>query len=313
MPKAVSKQKIGVGFLALAVLTGAGMMWFIQSGPGVWTDNISNRNVSDTTADLGLSRKTRAHAAGLLSAFHGLDALPRLSNVICRGSAGRTGMPVIFSTEIDIATMQAGDFQVTTRSGTTITPYCASVLPATDPGELRTVLLMGRLRPADSDPPVSVEVTGHLFSIDGTLDFRGASVPVIPLEDGPSIVLAEGVADWTRVGHLGPRRVRGSLCPTDGIVQAVRVVWEGGITLEDGTEPSQAERDFYTITVEAADGNRRVVRPAALANLGDGDNNHMLCMDTTDRPISVSVPEGVLTDPNDDLNPATSVAVAPPR
>ncbi len=76
-------------------------------------------------------------------------------------------------------------------------------------------------------------------------------------------------------------------------------------------EPGEAERDLYKITVEAADGNRRDVTPAALANLSDGDNNHMLCMDTTDRPISVSFPEGIFTDPNDDLNPATGMPVAP--
>jgi hypothetical protein len=169
------------------------------------------------------------------------------------------------------------------------------------------------LGPAESDPPVRVDVVGHLQSIDGRLDFQGASVSVIPLEDGPSIVLAEVVEDWTLVGTLGPRRVRGSLCPTEGIVQAIRVTWEGGVTLKDGSEPGEAERDLYTITVEAPDGTRREVKPLALANLGDGDNNHMLCMDTTDRPISVYFPEGVFTDPNDDLNPATKVDVNPYR
>jgi hypothetical protein len=121
------------------------------------------------------------------------------------------------------------------------------------------------------------------------------------------------VEDWTLVGTLGPSRVRGSLCPTEGIVQAVRVVWEGGVTLENGNELAPADSELYTITVEAADGTRRDVKPAALANLGDGDNNHMLCMDTNDRPILVSFPEGIVTDPNDDLNPSTSAEVIPLR
>ncbi|MCA0873938.1 hypothetical protein LCL97_24195 [Seohaeicola saemankumensis] len=222
-------------------------------------------------------------------------------------------MPVIFSTEIDINTMQAGDFEVTTRSGQIGTMHCVSVLPATDPGELRTVLLIGDLGLSDSDPPVSVEIVGHLHSIDGTLDFRGAKVATVPLADGPSIAWAEIVEDWMRVGTLGPRRVRGSLCPEEGIVQAVRVAWEGGVTLQDGTEPGAAESDLYTITVETADGSRRDVKPTALADLGDGDNNHMLCLDTMDRPISVSFPEGILTDPNDDLNPATRIEINPVR
>ncbi len=313
MIKGIPKRTIIAGSLGVTAAISAGVVWFIMYGPGSWTDNISNRDLFDTTPDAGLPREMNGQSAKLLSAFHGLDALPRVSNVICRGSEGNTGMPVIFSTEIDIATMQAGDFKVTTRSGASGKMHCASVLPATDPGELRTVLLIGQLGPAESDPPVRVDVVGHLQSIDGILDFQGASVSVIPLEDGPSIVLAEVVEDWTLVGTLGPRRVRGSLCPTEGIVQAIRVTWEGGVTLKDGSEPGEAERDLYTITVEAADGTRREVKPLALANLGDGDNNHMLCMDTKDRPISVSFPEGVFTDPNDDLNPATKVDVTPYR
>lgn len=313
MLKGISKRTIIGGLVAVAAAIGASIIWFILYGPGVWAENISNRDLTDTTADAGLPRTVNGQSAELLSAFHGLDALPRISNAICRGSKGNTGMPVIFSTEIDIATMQAGDFQVTTRSGAIGTMHCASVLPATDPGELRTVLLIGQLGPADSDPPVRVDIVGHLHSIDGTLDFRGASVSVIPLENGPSITLAEIEEDWTLEGTLGPRSVRGSLCPTEGIVQAVRVTWQGGVTLEDGIELGEAERDLYTITVEAADGTRRDVKPAALANLGDGDNNHMLCMDTTDRPISVSFPEGILTDPNNDLNTATKVDVTPLR
>ncbi|NOD48665.1 hypothetical protein GS624_15225 [Ruegeria sp. HKCCD5849] len=311
MLKGISKRTtIGV-LVAVAAVIGVGVTWFILYGPGTWTGNISNRKLSDTTANASLPRQANGQSANLLSAFHGLDALPRLSNVICKGSKGYSGMPVIFSTEIDVATMQAGDFQVRTRSGEIGIMHCVSVLPATDPGELRTVLLIGRLGPSDTDPPVSVEIVGHLHSIDGSMDFRGASTPVIPLEDGPSIAWAEVVEDWTLVGTLGPPRVRGSLCQTEGIVQAVRVVWEGGVTLEDGTEPGEAERDLYAITVEAADGTRREVKPAELANLGDGDNNHMLCMDTKDQPISVSFPEGILTDPNGDLNPVTKVAITP--
>ncbi len=55
------------------------------------------------------------------------------------------------------------------------------------------------------------------------------------------------------------------------------------------------------------------LHPAALADLGDGDNNHMFCLDTKDRPILVSFPAGVLTDPNDDLNPETSVFLTKPN
>ena len=225
-----------------------------------------------------------------MSAFHGLDALPLLANVICRGSRGYGGMPVIFSTEIDLETMQAGDFRVVGQSGEAEPLHCVSVPPATDPGELRTVLLIGDLGPPDTDPPVSVEIVGHLTSMDGALDFRGATIAVTALAEGPTMILAEPVADWPLVGTLGPRRVRGSLCPEVGTLQAVRVTWAGGVTRADGSEAGEAERDLYTVTVEASDGTRREITPAALANLGDGDNNHMLCLDTTDKACLSGLP-----------------------
>lgn len=277
--------------------------------------DVTSVELTDTTADAALPRESGDQSAELLSAFFGLDnALPRLaSRAICRGASGKDGMPVIFSTEIDHMTMQAGDFRVTSASGATGDMHCVTLLPATDAGELRTVLLVGEFGNAETDPPVSVEIVGHLHSMDGTLDFRGARIDVTPLAAGPSLVMAE-IADPTAQDlGLGQRRTDGDDCPTDGIQQAVRVVWAGGVTLENGDEPGDAERDLYRVTVRAADGSEREVTPVALADLGDGDNNHLLCLDTADVPVEVSFPEGVFTDPNDDLNPATSVAVRPAR
>jgi hypothetical protein len=52
------------------------------------------------------------------------------------------------------------------------------------------------------------------------------------------------------------------------------------------------------------------VTPFALADLGDGDNNHLLCLDVRGEPLSVYFPAGYLYDPNEDtLNPETSIAV----
>jgi hypothetical protein len=221
-------------------------------------------------------------------------------------------MPVIFSTEIDHTTMQAGDFRSRPRPGASGEMLCVTLLPATDAGELRTVLLVGEFGAAETDPPVRSRSSGHLHSLDGTLDFRGAQVDVTPLAPGsePRDGRNRG---WVRAGHgawPAPHR-RGTIARPTASLQAVRVVWAGGVTLENGDEPGDAERDLYRVTVRAADGTQREITPVALADLGDGDNNHLLCLDTADTPISVSFPEGILTDPNDDLNPATSVAVRP--
>lgn len=62
--------------------------------------------------------RVAGRSANLLSAFFGLDnSLPIKANRICLGTTGLDGMPVIFSTEIDHDTLQAGDFRVTKDSG----------------------------------------------------------------------------------------------------------------------------------------------------------------------------------------------------
>ncbi len=268
---------------------------------------VTSSTLQDQTADTNLPSESDGRTARLISAFFGLDnALPRRANLICRGASGRDGMPVIFSTEIAVDTLQAGDFEVTTRSGLKGEMHCASFMPATDAGELRTVLLVGEFGSAATDPPVRVRVTGNVHALDGRLNFRGAEIEVTPLAPGPTIVLAEQVLRFDRSGSLSRQRTQGSTCPEDGVEQAVRVVWAGGVTLPGGGEPGQDVGELYRVTVETRDGTRREVVPHALADLGDGDNNHLLCLDTTDRPISVSFPAGILTDPNEDLNPATS-------
>lgn len=271
----------------------------------------------DTTPDSSLPREANSRSAELLSAFFGLDDnLPRTANVgICEGAGGADGMPVIFSTEIDPDTMQAGDFQITTASGKIGSLACATLNPAINEGELRTVLLTGDYGSADADPPVTVKIVGNLHSLDQTLNFKGAEVAVTPLEPGPSLVFAEVVPQesW----HLGRESDDswGSSdgCPTSGVAQVVRVAWAGGVTLENGDEPESGDSvgQLYKVMVESADGSTREVTPIALGDLHDGDNNHELCLDTDDPAVSVSFPAGIFTDPNDDLNPTTKIRVNP--
>jgi hypothetical protein len=219
-------------------------------------------------------------------------------------------MPVIFTDQVDIKTLEPGDFRVTTASGATGKVTCLTLAPADDPGELRTALLGGEYGSID-DQPVSVEIVGNVLSLDGTVNFKGARVAVTPLEDGPTIVWAEIVpeSDW----ELGKPATRlpwggGSRCPV-GTKQVVRVTWGGGVTKPAGGSAGEAERALYTVTTRRADGVVTSGAPFALADLGDGDNNHLLCLDTTDTVSAVSFPAGHLTDPRKDLNPATSYSL----
>ncbi len=250
---------------------------------------------------------SQSQSPRLLSAFFGLDnALPARANALSAGASGQDGMPVMLSRTIDPETLQPEDFTVVTRSGAEHRPIFVTLRPAQDPGENRTVLMIGEFGNAGDDPPVRVQVSGDLLS-DGTqgepVNFRGAKVEVTPLQAGPSLVWAEIVAKevWSQPS-------RGSSCPP-GTQQVVRATWAGGVRLPNRQEAGDAERALYRVTVRQGDGSTEDVTPAALADLGDNDNNHLLCLDTTSPATAVAFPAGHLVDPNGDLNPETQIEV----
>lgn len=247
--------------------------------------------------------------ARLLSAFFGLDdGLPFTANRLCLGAARRDGIPVVLSHTIDEQTLQKEDFQLITRSGATHRPFCVTLAPALDTGELRTVLLVGDFGDAVEDPAATVRIVADLLSdgaTGGPVNFRGTSVGVIPLAAGPSLVLAE-IVTASQLASSG--RKAGSTCPS-GVHQIVRATWTGGVRRPDGAEVGEAERLLYRVTVERPDGSRDDIIPDALADLGDHDNNHLLCLSGTDVAVGVFFPAGHVVDPNKDLNPATRVGV----
>ena len=273
-------------------------------------DNYSQ--IDTTVTDVSATAGPAASNAVLLSAFFGLDdALPLMaSRVICEGAAGKDGMPVVFSHELNVQTVQPGDFKITATSGSVGKVTCLTLAPADDPGELRTVLLIGQYG-SIHDQPETVEIVGNVLSKDNSLNFKGASVAVTPLENGPSLVAAEFVpqTEWM-LDHSGSALPfgGGTGCPT-GTRQVVRVTWEGGVTKPNGKDADAVERDLYEVTYELPTGSATTRAPFALADLGDGDNNHKLCLNSEDAVKAVSFPAGYLTDPRNDPNPATSVSL----
>ena len=79
--------------------------------------------------------------------------------------------------------------------------------------------------------------------------------------------------------------------------------------LPSGEEPGDTERALYRVILTHPDGSRDEVTPASLADLGDNDNNHFLCLDTTVPATAVAFPSGHLVDPNGDLNPDSQIGV----
>ena len=243
----------------------------------------------------------------LLSAFFGLDDSRQIAvrtALVCQGVSGRDGMPVIFSHEVDPDTLDPEDFRVTRASGEVGTIGCVTLRPADDVGELRTALVVGNYGSSE-DPPVSVEIVGDVMSLDGDLNFTGTTAPVIPLADGPTIVLAEDVPpNYWSLGSEGD-------CPRPGLRGIVRAVWVGGITKPGGDEIDENEMALYRVTLRQPDGTVVDITPMAVGDLGDNDNNHELCLDVEGEPLSVSFPAGFLTDPNEDLNTDTTISVSP--
>ncbi len=248
----------------------------------------------------------------LLSSFYGaVDAFPPQSNlIVCPGAAGNDGMPVVFSEELAFLP-HPDNFRITNETGVERPVDCLTFGPADDPGERRTVLLAGQFGDP-SDQPSKVEIVGDVWSKNFRTNFNGATVDVTELEAGPTMVLAQIVPrrQWdldvpaTALPFGG-----GSPCLEDGLVQIVRVTWNGGIVRPDRTEVGNEELVQYAVTLRRPNGTVTTVTPFAFGDLGDGDNNHELCLSERGRPLAVTFPEGFVVDPNNDLNPETSVLV----
>ena len=88
------------------------------------------------------------------------------------------------------------------------------------------------------------------------------------------------------------------------------MTWAGGVTKPSGEAADGAEARLYEVVIDEENGGKTIITPFALGDLGDGDNNHKLCLDRPETIRSVRFPAGHLTDPRDDLNPDTSVNIA---
>lgn len=304
-----------VSILALFVLliTGCERLEMVKQANKM-RDKSDSTQEDTTITDVVATEDENGRQAVLLSGFFGIDnGLPPIGNQgICRGAAGMDGMPVIFSHEVDVETLQAGDFKVTAESGAVGEILCVTPAPATDIGELRTILVVGELGSAE-DQPANVEIVGNILSKDGQLNFLGATTSVIGLEDGPTMEWSEVVPEsqW----ELGKAATPlpwggGSGCPLE-TKQIVRVTWAGGVTKPGGDDVDDVERQAYKVTMSFGDEGEAELVPFALGDLGDGDNNHKLCLDRVGLPLKVDFPAGLMTDPREDLNPDTTIEITP--
>lgn len=234
--------------------------------------------------------------ARILSFYHGLDPIPPRATGLCGlpPTGGQDGMPVTFSVQINSETVSAAAFAVETSSGEFVTPLCATLRPAMESLEQRTVLLIGPFSSADS-LPLSVEIVQQLEDIEGNslIGLRGEKVTA--LAAGPSLVFAERFAP-SASGLEGE-------C-SDQTAQAVLLTWEGGVTGPQGAALAEAQRTAMSVLLE--NGDR--VHPLSLGD-DDPDNHVIACIAETSPAVSVSVIAGFFHDPGDDANPETNIDV----
>lgn len=253
---------IGGVIVVLILVSGA---FLTQEGrPGALSVFMGNRNP-------GVCME---NSPNILSAFYGLDNSDQLN--------GEDGLPVVMSGEIQEGTLNPTDFSIVLEDGQRRTPRIASLKPADEEDEDRTILLVGDFGSAVANPPQRVEVVNTLLT-EGGSNVKGQAQFVIPLSSGPTLVFAE---------MMQPN----SDCPGT----MVRVTWSGGVT-----PMTNASLKSFKLTAERG----QEMFSTSAFDLDDQDNNLELCFSGLAVKGSVSVPEGMFTDPNNDSNPATKVDI----
>jgi hypothetical protein len=274
----------------------------IISGISASCDNLGPKvKLSQSVPEIDKKRETK-----ILTAFFGLDnGLPRRASLLYKNAPGQDGMPIVFSHEIDPTSLQGADFEVTTKDGSKFITEAAVLPPANEEFELRTALLIGEYGNYPENQPVSVKIIGDLMSRTGQ-NYKGQSVKVIPLEEGPILSYAEYFTFNEDYPYV--EKGRGCDCPKNETKMVVKAVWSGGVRATNGDELGASElNDFKVIMVMESD--TISVTPFQLADLSDNDNNIDLCLKEDGIPIRLEVNENIAIDPNDDKNPKTEIGI----
>jgi hypothetical protein len=244
-----------------------------------------------SAADGGVTMDAGVDSVRILSAFMGLDS--RIPGLLfgCGLSGLQDGMPIVLDRRIPLpALLDPAVFVVHRASGAQSPVGCATLAPANEAEERRTILLVGEFASED-DPPVGVEIVGTLLTDEG-VDAQGAVVEtVVPLAAGPSIVLAEH--------YLISELPTGGTdeCPAD-TDHIIKTTWEGGVSGPGGADLDESHR--LGTTVEYASGEVRVA--TILADAFDNDNHVEFCMRAPGEPVAITAGSGLYEDPNGDPN-----------
>jgi|GEM_PF-5236938 len=180
---------------------------------------------------------------------------PRLASAHFRVEAGTSDeILLVFSERIEASTLVAHDFVVVRADGHGVVPRTASLAPANERDEHRSVVLRGDFVDAGATEPVAVHVIGGLFTVSGE-PLRGLDAPVRGSDLPTSLVMVESVAPQ-------PGRCAGAM-------QVLRTYWSGCLGRLD---PGENNAFLASIRLYLADG--RELHPVAI------DDHGRVAMDT---------------------------------
>ena len=266
----------------------------------IYSSYLRRIKLSDSIPEIDKSR-----SAKVLTAFFGLDAMPFQSLLLYPKAIGKNGMPVVFSQEVDPSTLDNTDFEVITKDGGSFKVEFVTLKPANEEYELRTALLIGEYGNYPDNPPDSVKIAGDIMSRSGQ-NFKGQSVRVIPLPEGPIISYAEYFTFDNDYPYV--KSGSGCDCPRDETEMVVRTVWSGGVRAINGEELGGNEQNGFHITIVKGMDTVKM-NPYKLADLNDNDNNIDLCLKEIGIPILVEANADIAIDPRDDPNPQTEMEI----
>ena len=278
--------------------------------PGVATMTLESEDGTLVTRKVVIVAN-HSSAPQALDAFFGLDdALPIF---LCFQAPGMDGMPITFTHSLNHDDVTPDKFRVITASGAKLMPECATLAPAVDGNESKTVLLIGDLgneQVKPIDPPRKVLVVGDLFTAKdqpgGPQNLMGAELEVVSLFDFVRYAYAEAIPEekWGRSVPEG--------APAGAPIWMVQTTWQGGISPINGDTTGETARQFQRIGMAQDDGKITPVVPFAITDIGDPDNHHELWVAGQGVPLWVEMDPEIVQDPRGDPNAADRIFIAHP-
>lgn len=207
---------------------------------------------------------------------------------------GGDGIPVVFSDHVDAASLHPEAFLVAFGDGGRVSPSDATLAPASENDENRTVLLVGDFGDPQERPPTDVVVVGNLFT-EGGEGLQGLTAEVSAFETGGHVVFAESMAPST--DGIAP------VCP--GAEQVIRTYWIDGLR-----EVQAVDLEGIEVTLEGGG----TVAPVGFDDhdLDDQereDNVLDLCLQEAPKARRVKIAAGLFRDPAGHRSAAVDVEV----